>query len=105
MYVQLPATKIDIEMSIKKLSNLARMVAVWSVHNHLTFNHNKTKAIIFGTARIIKIFKDLQTPEWNENSNNLLMYFPLITHKMGKLRKSSYVLNTYKGIKDKEMYK
>lgn len=33
------------------------------------------------------------------------MYFPLITHKMGKLRKSSYVLNTYKGIKDKEMYK
>ena len=42
------------------LSDFARIVAVWAELNDLTLNHNKTKAIIFGTAQTIKLFKDFQ---------------------------------------------
>ena len=68
IYIQVPATKIDIEMGIKQLSDLARLVAVWAEHNHLTLNSKKAKAIIFGTAHTIKLFKDLQTPKITINN-------------------------------------
>ena len=61
IYIQALATKSDIEMGVKQLSDLARMIAVWAELNHLTLNPKKTKAIIFGTAHIIKLFKELQT--------------------------------------------
>lgn len=42
------------------LSESARVVAAWAEHNCLTLNAKKTKAIVFGTAHTIKLFKDLQ---------------------------------------------
>ena len=68
IYIQMPATKSELEMGIKQLSDLARMVAVWVEHNHLTLDPKKTKAIIFGTAPTIKLFKDLQTPKITINN-------------------------------------
>ena len=68
IYIQVPATKSDIEMGVKQLSDFTRMVAVWAELNHLTLNPKKTKAIIFGTAHIIKLFKELQTPKIKINN-------------------------------------
>ena len=62
IYIQVPATKPEIGGGIQMLSDLARIVAQWAKLNDLTLNPKKTKAIIFGTAHTIKLFKNLQAP-------------------------------------------
>ena len=62
IYIQVPATKPEIERGIQMLFDLAQIVALWAELNDLTLNPKKTKSIVFGTAHTIKLFKDLQAP-------------------------------------------
>ena len=68
IYIQVLATKPEIERGIQQLSELARIVADWAKLNHLTLNAKKTKAIVFGTAQTIKLFKELQRPSITINN-------------------------------------
>ena len=59
-YVQTPAHLI--EQGIAKLSDSAKIVALWAEINSLALNTKKTQAIVFGSSHTLKIFKNLNIP-------------------------------------------
>ena len=58
IYVQVPAHAIALGDHL--LSEAAKKVATLAQLNSLTLNASKTKAIVFGTAYTIRLFKSLE---------------------------------------------
>ena len=66
IYVQVPAHAIA--LGVHLLSEAAKKVATWAQLNSLTLNASKTKAIVFGTAHTIRLFKSLEIPSLTINN-------------------------------------
>ena len=66
IYVQVPAHAIA--LGVHLLSEAAKKVATWAQLNSLTLNASKTKAIVFGTAYTIRLFKSLEIPSLTINN-------------------------------------
>lgn len=67
IYVQTPDHLID--QGIAQLSKSTKIVVSWAESNGLTLNIKKTKAIVLGSCKTIKIFKKLDIPKININMN------------------------------------
>ena len=67
IYVQVPAHAIA--LGVHLLSEAAKKVATWAQLNSLTLNASKSKAIVFGTAYTIRLFKSLEIPSLTINNS------------------------------------